>query len=68
MKKIYIKLLRITKKELCEISEKINNIVNKIDITNIYTTDLYKLYNTNIHERIVEMKAKESRELSEKTD
>lgn len=66
--KNYIKLLRITKKELCEISEKINNIVNKIDITNIYTTDLYKLYNTNIHERIAEMKAKESRELSEKTD
>lgn len=31
-------------------------------------TDLYKLYNTNIHERIAEMKAKESRELSEKTD
>ena len=31
-------------------------------------TDLYKLYNTNIHERIAEMKAKEARELSEKTD
>ena len=35
--KNYIKLLKIVKKELCEISEKINNIVNKIDITNIYT-------------------------------
>lgn len=35
--KNYIKLLRIIKKELCEISEKISNIVNKIGITNIYT-------------------------------
>ncbi|MFQ7660923.1 MAG: hypothetical protein ACLRLS_10670 [Roseburia intestinalis] len=40
--KNYIKLLKIVKKELCEISEKINNIVNKIDITNIYT-NLYDL-------------------------
>jgi hypothetical protein len=29
-------------------------------------TELYKLYNTNIHERIAEMKAKEGGKLSEK--
>lgn len=40
--KNYIKLLKVVKKELCEISEKINDIVQKIDITNIYT-NLYDL-------------------------
>jgi hypothetical protein len=45
----------------------VTDIINKTVIPD-YTTELYKLYNTNIHERIAEMKAKEGGKLSEKTD